>query len=1776
MKHLVSLLTLCSLLFSLFIPRVWATFEADMPSSSSFFAPVSEDLEAEPWNVPTLADTVLRAGRSIIKTTAGSWLPYLTVTESDAGLTFSFQNAVNTVFEGIGHFVSLDGLYLSFSGFSDYTGNGTAPATFALSFGRGEYERFGFGLIFDPVNGRVFAGEASGSSMKTVGEALLEDLCLTADGLENRSWTVLMTKDLDQNYTLTITVGTRALSATIPSSVVEKGNYDPSACCFNLMALANRPSFSLTLEGWKQLSRPQLLQEEDTLLLGTGNYEQTRSDWLKWLKVSPLPAGGLHYAFDNAAHSVTEGITTPVSLKSLRLCFSNLSTTDVSKLGRFAIMFGTGGLVRSCFGLIFEFGSGAVYVANAEVQNGTASTSRVFAVGSPLFSGKEFSYENMAGKDWSIDFSSAPDGNYKVVITVDGERHCGTVARSLVTTDEKFRPEDCRLYLMSAKNNTTLSLDLVAMNNRCVPECIDNSGYMPAYLPPTEAPVDGNGTPTWLASAIIMEVNIPNATKEGTLEAAVPVLDHIQEMGVNCIWITSVGEPGTKNDGTKGNHYVNLGLQSIDPAITGTADQEAGWQKFADFVAEAHKRNIYVIFNAITWGTTADSPIYEQHPQWYTGSEIWGGKAWDWNNEEFKAWYRDTLLDLVETTGIDGILYDCEPSYAGTENCEALRTAIRESGRNLVYIGESANDRGGAYDLEQYGVMSYSGYATASAAIGAHQKDDKEFFTEEGYNLVEAIQNGTISGTPDQQKNQTGGTYKYYTYNFSNHDSYYFSLQNNLLDIGYQGIFSSYIPMWYLGDEFRSTASGIRLYFDQTKWCNLTINENRDFYENLKVLIRIRRAYSDLFEYFPENHRNSNICKVDTTGDLGLQAYARYYDNTAIVILGNRNAEGARVTSTVTLPLESMELGKYDRFTVTDLLTGETVCSGTKRQVEQISLTLDYDAIGVYEVVGVGTAREGLTVANGSHALLRNGTAHQVNTATVSWSKYVQVEETPFRNGLRFSFTNAVTTTCEGINIPVSLEDLRLQIEDLQGYENHGTSVEPSKIALSFGPGGYERNSFGLVFDFANGAVYAARPTSGTTDRLTKDTAPLITDELLKASSLTGKEWSVEFSKQSDGNTLLTLRICGEDLEAVIDASYLSATDKFDPTNCYLYFAAAGGNPTVAFDLVGWGKALPKITPFRSEDVGSVRNGTEMQCREDARGRGLYLDFLGARPLTGLELTRGLNLDGTTLYFDDLSNYGNYTTPAGSTKYALTFASPESEATAFGIVLDLMYGRAYLCLNGYSYRQLLSDPALTYDRLRDVQWAMSFVQNTDGSLELILQLPDGNYTARISSEELAEARGFRPDHCNVNLLSWDGPLELSLTLCGYRSQKEATPRYTVSFADEDGSLLQSGWVFKGESTSYTGRKLTKVRDVNTHYEHIGWDKETTNISEDTILTAQYRISAHRYEYAETEGEYRCRDCGVGMPETDETIQIFHTLNLAADISVNLAVHRSALEGFDMDTVYALVETDIYEGNVKTGTDTTEIRPVAQGEFYYFTLNGLTAVNMNDRIRSVLYGMKAGRLYRSATDDYSIADYAYSQLNRVGDVALKTLCADLLRYGAKAQIYKGYRTQELADASMTESQRAYLSDIDTVTFNSCNTVLQDPEDAVITWKGKSLDLASKVAMKFIFSTADYDGSIGDLSLRLSYEDMDGENRVVILSGVEPYNAEYDLYAFSFDGLLAAELRTVVSAQVYVGDTPVSHILQYSADTYGNNKTGPLLDLCKALFAYSDSAKAYFTN
>ncbi len=348
------------------------------------------------------------------------------------------------------------------------------------------------------------------------------------------------------------------------------------------------------------------------------------------------------------------------------------------------------------------------------------------------------------------------------------------------------------------------------------------------------------------------------------------------------------------------------------------------------------------------------------------------------------------------------------------------------------------------------------------------------------------------------------------------------------------------------------------------------------------------------------------------------------------------------------------------------------------------------------------------------------------------------------------------------------------------------------------------------------------------------------------------------------------------------------------------------------------------------------------------------------------------------------------------------------------------------------------------------------------------------------------------------------------------------------------------------------------------YEDLGDSHKGTCIRCDKTTTA-----SHSYE----NGTCLCGATEQIPPSVNESITMNHTLNLASDISVNFAVKTDLLKDYVNHRL--VVEIPMYEGNQQTGTKTVTIEPILNGNYYYYTLTGLTAIHMGDVVTARLYMEKDGQTYVSPADTYSIAQYAYAQLNKTAATQkLKALCADLLRYGKEAQLFKGYRTDALVDATMTDTHRAYLSNAEAISFGNTDEILSDLDNAVITWDGKALNLESKVSVKYIFNLDHYTGKVEDLTAKVHYVNRAGALVEAVLEDPQVYDEAKGRYAFTFDGLLAAELRCVTEVAVYEGDTRLSQTLRYSPDTYGNGKTGQLLTLSKALFAYSDTAKAFF--
>lgn len=308
---------------------------------------------------------------------------------------------------------------------------------------------------------------------------------------------------------------------------------------------------------------------------------------------------------------------------------------------------------------------------------------------------------------------------------------------------------------------------------------------------------------------------------------------------------------------------------------------------------------------------------------------------------------------------------------------------------------------------------------------------------------------------------------------------------------------------------------------------------------------------------------------------------------------------------------------------------------------------------------------------------------------------------------------------------------------------------------------------------------------------------------------------------------------------------------------------------------------------------------------------------------------------------------------------------------------------------------------------------------------------------------------------------------------------------------------------------------------------------------------------------------------------DESVQMAHTLALENDITVKYIAKAEQLAQYD--SFYMEVTAPVYEGNELVGEKTVRLEPVAEGETYGFYFEGVSAKQMNDTLTAQIFMVKDGVTYVSRINDYSVANYAYNMLAKAeASDALKTVCANLLRYGAEAQKYFGYRTDALVDEELTQEQKLYLYDTDSLALVSGTAVLNDCESPNVSFKSATLVLNSKVIVRYVLNLSAYEGDAEELSVRLCYLNDSGETVSVVLTALETVDEAAGLYAVEFDSLAAKQMRTLVTAAVYYGETQLSRSVQYSIESYAAKAQGEIADLCNAMIAYGDAAKAFFAK
>lgn len=174
--------------------------------------------------------------------------------------------------------------------------------------------------------------------------------------------------------------------------------------------------------------------------------------------------------------------------------------------------------------------------------------------------------------------------------------------------------------------------------------------------------------------------------------------------------------------------------------------------------------------------------------------------------------------------------------------------------------------------------------------------------------------------------------------------------------------------------------------------------------------------------------------------------------------------------------------------------------------------------------------------------------------------------------------------------------------------------------------------------------------------------------------------------------------------------------------------------------------------------------------------------------------------------------------------------------------------------------------------------------------------------------------------------------------------------------------------------------------------------------------------ATNYQAIVIDGEFLIESKSSKITKADMHLDTDITINYYAELN---DAHTGAQMKFTMSGIEKLVD----------GT------PTGNGNEYVFPFRGVSPQCMGDNIKAEL--ILDGEVL-DCEDTYSVKEYCENTLAKTASeldmsaekhAALQTLIKDMLVYGAKAQLYRGYKTDSLVDKDVTGSKFVELSSTD---------------------------------------------------------------------------------------------------------------------------------------------------
>jgi glycosidase len=410
-----------------------------------------------------------------------------------------------------------------------------------------------------------------------------------------------------------------------------------------------------------------------------------------------------------------------------------------------------------------------------------------------------------------------------------------------------------------------------------------------------------NEPPQWGKEVTLYEIYVrgfaaDDDEAETTFEALEKRLDYLDELGVDCLWLT----PVLQHDGAPHGYNIT-DFFSIADDLGDREDYEA-------FVDAAHDRGMSILFDLVLNHSGRDHPHFESAYQ-NPASEYYDWYEWQDNGEpgtyfdwEFIANFdftnlevRQHLLQAVDTWAEVADGFRCDMAWAVPESFwKEMRERLKSKDPEFLLLDETipyiADFHEGMFDIH----FDTTLYFTLRQVGNGHQPAEA---------ILDAVEGRKRSGFPDH------AAFMLY---LENHDEtrYIVECGDEATKAAAGALFTlPGIPMLYGGQELGQRGKRDHLAWDHAR------DEIRSHYDNL----------IQLKENHPSLGQNGELLQVDYEAD----------DQDSVVAFGRKSDDGEYVVL-LNFGEETTTVGIDKTVDATDLVSGDSVAAEDGLTVDDV------------------------------------------------------------------------------------------------------------------------------------------------------------------------------------------------------------------------------------------------------------------------------------------------------------------------------------------------------------------------------------------------------------------------------------------------------------------------------------------------------------------------------------------------------------------------------------------------------------------------------------------------------------------------------------------------------------------------------------------------------------------------------------------------------------------------------------------------------------------------